>query len=177
MTSEVNIHVPGHIPALRQPEQDLCWATVATIMKSWQVGETLDMRAMLSDLEIGFLDIFDRKEPLDQADLPDFLDLMGMVAEPPMSISVEGIADLISRHGPIWVTADDDLTVNFSIHARILIGVFGDGTPEGTIATIIDPNADSPIEESVAIVQERHAQLAFLDNHFNGNLAQYIHFR
>ena len=52
----------------------------------------------------------------------------------------------------------------------------GVGTPERTIATIIDPDKESPISESVLDLQEKFTQLAIGDLKFGGNLAQFIHF-
>jgi Papain-like cysteine protease AvrRpt2 len=56
-----------------------------------------------------------------------------------MSHSVEGMLQLLKTHGPIWVTTDEDPSALFAIHARIITGMVGDGTPDGTLLRVTDP--------------------------------------
>jgi hypothetical protein len=65
---------------------------------------------------------------------------------------VEGFELVLREHGPFWIMADEDPSAHFSIHARVLIGLRSDGTPDGTTATFLDtiPNAPSPSTETVA---------------------------
>ncbi|WP_258389042.1 papain-like cysteine protease family protein [Paenibacillus spongiae] len=56
-----------------------------------------------------------------------------------MNYSVDGIEYLLKLYDPLWATTDEDPTANFSIHARIISGISGDGTPDGTLLRIIDP--------------------------------------
>jgi hypothetical protein len=96
-----------------------------------------------------------------------------------MSFSVQGFERLLQAHGPLWITADEDPSANFSVHARVLIGLRGDGTPENTQAYFLDtdPNAPSPDSESVAELQEKLAQLAIGDANATGVFrAQVVHY-
>lgn len=176
MTEPVDFTVVGNLRTLRQPSENSCWATVATILESWRIGEDISIEEMLTSINEGFLSIFQSDTGLENPDLPDFLLAMGLVAEPPMSLGAQGIADLLSSHGPLWVTADEDSSEQFSIHARVVIGIKGDGSPQKTIATVIDPNQDSPIFETVEVLQEKFTQLAIGDMQHGGDLAKYIHF-
>jgi hypothetical protein len=56
---------------------------------------------------------------------------------------------------PLWIMADEDPSAHFSVHARVLIGLHGDGAPDGTIATSLDtiPNPPSPSTETVETLQ------------------------
>jgi len=50
---------------------------------------------------------------------------LGLKAEPPQSFGVEGFEQLLRAHGPLWITADEDPSPHFSVHARVLIGLRG----------------------------------------------------
>ena len=179
MASQIDIVVKGNFRVIQQPKDaNICWAIVATIMQSWKTGLNPTIRSVIGsiDKDLGFLELLDGKLSLENQDLPAFLAAMGLIAEPPQSFSVQAIANLLSMYGPIWVTADEDLSKNFAAHARVIIGLKGDGTPQNTIATIIDPNFDSLIFESVELLQEKFTQLAIGDNEFGDNSAQFIHF-
>jgi len=58
----------------------------------------------------------------------------GMVAEAPQSYSVERFYDVLNTYGPLWVAAAVP-----SPHIRVITGMRGDGTPDGTTLTINDP--------------------------------------
>jgi papain like cysteine protease AvrRpt2 len=77
----------------------------------------------------------------------------------------------LREHGPLWITADEDPSAKFSVHARVLIGLRGDGTPDGTIATFLGTvlNAPSPSSETVATLQRNLSQLA---SHSEGQVLQ-----
>jgi hypothetical protein len=95
-----------------------------------------------------------------------------------MSFSVQGFEQLLQAHGPLWITTDEDPSENFSVHARVLIGLRGDGTPENTTAIFLDtdPRAeDRP--ESVADLQAKMTELAIGDSSGGGAFrAQVVHF-
>ena len=173
---EIDVSVAGDIPMLRQPKPNACWATIGAILQSWRRQESVGIENLLEEINEGFGAIFDSDTGLPNEDVPDYMEALGLVAEPPMRLSVQGIADLVARHGPVWVTADEDIGPCLSVHARVIIAVEGDGTPDGTLATIIDPDRPSPITESVATLQEKFNQLATGDMTFGSTSAQFIHF-
>jgi hypothetical protein len=47
----------------------------------------------------------------------------------------------------LWVTTDEDPTSGFAIHARIMTGIRGDGTPDGTTLDIADPGTGTAYQE------------------------------
>jgi hypothetical protein len=73
----------------------------------------------------------------------------GLVAEPPHNPSVKGWFDLLRQYGPLWVTTDEQPGEGFAIHARIIKGMSGDGTPTGTLFNIIDPAQGREYNEKV----------------------------
>ncbi len=53
---------------------------------------------------------------------------------PPQSWSISAFADLVKRHGPLWVASAEP-----GPHIRVVTGVVGDGSPSGTLVHINDP--------------------------------------
>jgi hypothetical protein len=174
----IDFQVPGRLRPLKQANAMACWATVATILVSWQRDKNATVESVLTDAGQEFLNLFQAGQGLKSADKSAFLQRLGLTAEPPMSFGVQGFDQLLRAHGPLWITADEDPGANFSVHARVLIGLRGDGTPDGTQAFFLDtdPNAPSPDSESVAQLQEKLTQLAIGDAAGGGAFrAQIVH--
>jgi Papain-like cysteine protease AvrRpt2 len=175
----VDVQVVGKLRPLKQPTNNTCWATVATILFSWKNNSSPSIEEVVTAAGQEFLDLFNADQGLQNVDKPRFLEALGLIAEPPKSLNVEGFAQLLDAHGPLWITTDEDLGENFSVHARVLIGLRGDGTPENTQAIFLDtdPNTPSPDSESVAELQDKLAQLAIGDSAGGGSFrAQIVHF-
>lgn len=176
---KIDFQVEGRLRPLKQENDMACWATVATILFSWKHDTNASIQGVLLQAGQEFVDLFAAGQGLKSADKPTFLQRLGLTAEPPMSFSVQGFDQLLQAHGPLWITADEDPGANFSVHARVLIGLRGDGTPENTQAFFLDtdPNAPSPDSESVAELQDKLAQLAIGDATGGGAFrAQIVHF-
>ena len=135
--------VPGVVPGIAQPTAMTCWATVTTMMLSWRdrTSYTIDRAMQIAgpDYQAIYKNPDVNKQGLPASKKEGLLTATGMVGEPPMNYSVLGILDLLKKYGPLWVTTDEDPSANFAIHARILTGIFGDGTPNGTRLRIVDP--------------------------------------
>ncbi len=54
--------------------------------------------------------------------------------ETPQTYTVQGIVQLIRRYGPLWVATHEG-----AAHIRVIGGISGDGTPDGTVLRIYDP--------------------------------------
>lgn len=138
-------------------------------------AKVLDVLAVAGD---EFVQMFANQQGLTSEKKPGFLEELGLTAEPSQTLDVQGFEQLLREHGPLWITADEDPTERFSVHARVLIGLHGDGTPEGTTATFLDtsPNTPSPDSEMVSVLQSKLAQLAVGDAGSGTFRAQIIHF-
>jgi len=177
----VDFVVEGRLRPLKQPSTNTCWATVATILFSWKNDKEAAIEDVMAVAGQEFLDLFNTNEGLKGSDKPRFLQALGLVAEPPMSFSVQGFERLLRAHGPLWITADEDPSEDFSVHARVLIGLRGDGTPDNTDAIFFDPDPapgkDVRGSETVAALQEKMRQLAIGDSSGGGSFrAQVVHF-
>ena len=177
----IDFVVEGRLRPLKQPSTNTCWATVATILFSWKNDAEPDIEDVMTAAGQKFLDLFNANDGLKSTDKPQFLQALGLVAEPPMSFSVQGFERLLRAHGPLWITDDEDLSEDFSVHARVLIGLRGDGTPDNTDAIFFDPDPgpdkDVRRTETVADLQEKMRQLAIGDSSGGGSFrAQVVHY-
>jgi hypothetical protein len=145
----VSYRVSGIVPPLRQPTSMTCWATVTTMMRSWRQNQSMSIDTAVGGIGSQYLAKFQANQGLSSAEKGQFLSSAGFVAEPPMCYSIEGWLQLLRTYGPLWVTTDEDPSANFAIHARIMVGIEGDGTPEGTSFRIVDPATGTEYSEDV----------------------------
>ena len=174
----IDFFVEGTLRRLKQPSNETCWATVATILFSWKNNSNPEIADVMTAAGQKFLDLFNADDGLKGSDKPEFLQALGLVAEPPMSFSVQGFERLLRANGPLWITTDEDPSEDFSVHARVLIGLRGDGTPENTEAFFIDTDPNSTSDhETVAKLQDKMTELAIGDSNATGGFrAQVVHF-
>jgi hypothetical protein len=144
----MSYRVPGVVAAVRQPSGMTCWATVTTMMLSWREQASLTIENALGRISQVYIDKFHNNEGLAADEKGPFLAAVGLQAEPPQNYSLEGWLQLLQTYGPLWVTTDESQTDGkFAIHARILLGMSGDGTPNGTQVGIVDPALGAEITE------------------------------
>ena len=120
---------------------------------------------------------FDANSGLSGSEKVPFLSAVGLTAEPPMSWSAQGIADLLQAHGPLWVTTDEAPGAPFAIHARIVTRIRGDGSPAGTTISVVDPAGGRAYDENFATFQAKFAEVAIGDMAGGGEpRVQVVHF-
>ncbi|HEX6367479.1 MAG TPA: papain-like cysteine protease family protein [Longimicrobium sp.] len=142
-TTPVNFRVPGLVPIVAQPTGMTCWAAVTTILYSWKAQQSLSIETVLAQIGQRWLDLRNRPNVREQGLGPrekdQFLSDAGLYAMYGHSLPLTEWERLLRTHGPLWVTTDEDPDPTYGIHARVLAGLHGDGTPAGTRADIIDP--------------------------------------
>jgi hypothetical protein len=144
--SAVSYTVPGLVAPEAQPSGWTCWATVYTMLLNWKTGSSHSIEQAVGAIGAQYAEKVrrDRQQPshingLGAAEKNAFLQGSGIQWEYPQSLSIDGWLGLLQNYGPIWVTTDEDLSQSGGIHARIMKGIQGDGTPTGTNLQIIDP--------------------------------------
>jgi hypothetical protein len=75
-----------------------------------------------------------------------------MAKQAPQNYTPESMLSLLENHGSIWVNYNDS-----GIQTRIITGIFGDGTPEGTNLQIIDPTGGCSYQETFSCFTEKLA--------------------
>ena len=144
----INYQVPGVVPPIRQPDFASCWATVATMMFSWENHASFSIEHVMDSVGGSYRSKFDTRAGLSAGDKPDFLTRMALRSEAPQSYSIQGWERLLKQYGPLWVTTKES-SAGFTVHARIVTGVRGDGSIDGTSFTIVDPDDGAVHVETV----------------------------
>ncbi len=143
----ISYTVPGLVAPLRQPSGMVCWATVTTMMISWRRQQSLSIETAIGDIGQTWLQKFRNNQGLAADEKIPFLQAAGFQFEYPQSLSIVGWEQILRQYGPIWVTTDEDPSVGFAIHARIMSAIRGDGTPDNTFLTITDPARGNQYQE------------------------------
>lgn len=179
----VNVKVTGTVPAIQQPTDNTCWATAATMLKSWKDGQSESIDAVMhaadssSGTVFGFAKSFAQNKALSGSRKPDFLRALGLKAEGPQTFTVQGWADLLKNRGPLWVTTNEGTQQNFAVHARTMIAIAGDGSPEATFVIFIDPADGQQHTESIAVFTKKLEDIAKSDLGAGADLRpQVVHF-
>jgi papain like cysteine protease AvrRpt2 len=139
--------IPGTIPAIKQPTNMTCWATVATMLKSWKENKTYSIENAMEDVGLTWLNKFKNNEGLISSELNQFYNDMGLSSEPNACYTVDGFYSLLKYYGPLWVITNEG-GLNVAIHARIVTGFYGDGSVDNTFLNIIDPGTGEKLTES-----------------------------
>ena len=149
------LHGQWDVPALTQPATMACWATAATMLKSWRDNQSESIDSVLTAADQSSGGIFNfRKMLADNSGLtrerkPDFLSSLGLTSEAPQNFTVAGWTNLLKSKGPLWVTTNEGAGQDFAVHARVMIGISGDGNPDSTFVTFIDPADGTKKSETI----------------------------
>lgn len=133
--------VPGIVPHIKQPKDNVCWATAATIMVSWKNNVLYNIENVVSMAGSIYLSRFQSNQGLDsQTEVPGFLNALGIITEPPMNYSLNEWQNLLQNNGPLWVNVLDDPNKPWAAHSVVLDGISGDfSTNTGTYFHFVDP--------------------------------------
>jgi len=129
----INYTVPGVFDIIAQPSGMTCWATVGTMMMAWR-----DQRSYPIDVAMGmcgtkWANMFANNQGLPGTEHDLFAQAAGMSVEPLACNPGETWEQMLRAYGPLAV-----VTAN-PYHARIMVGITGDGTDAGTSVDLIDP--------------------------------------
>jgi hypothetical protein len=122
----------GDVPLIGQPTTLSCWATSAAMMVAWRDQVYVDPSEIAR--EAGYWELYaNGTEGLDFDDMA-FWNRYGIVREPHQNYSVASLYNLLDTYGALVVSSEVPTG-----HFRVVYGISGDGTPEGTDLLINDP--------------------------------------
>ncbi|MCK9373004.1 MAG: hypothetical protein M0P91_07385 [Sulfuricurvum sp.] len=159
--SSFDYTVPGLVPIIAQPSNMTCWATVATMMLSWHDNATYTIQTAMDTAGAKYRTMFDNNVGLPGAEHDAFASACGLTAEPPMSYTISGLRSLIENHGPLIAVADEAPGALWAIHARVIRGIYGDGTVDGTFLRINDPAGGRQYTESFRAFAKKFEEVAY----------------
>lgn len=135
----LDYEVPGIVPVLRQPSPNTCWATAYTILRSWRDQQSHDIAAALAPVGQRWVDLFRADRVIFVPDEAEFYPSAGLIMEPLFNPTLEAWEQMLRQYGPLWVVGDVAPGSRMAIHGRVMTGIHGDGSADGTTVSIIDP--------------------------------------
>ena len=141
--------VDGIVPMIPQVLSKGCWAASIAMIKSWAKQHSMSIEAALAEGGQSYLDKYTNNTGLQPNEVATFMQDFSLRDASIGALTADGLAKQIKERGPLWVIADQDASVSFSAHARVITGIVGDGTTKGTKVIFNDPAKDQPSEETL----------------------------
>ncbi|HEU0209821.1 MAG TPA: papain-like cysteine protease family protein [Candidatus Udaeobacter sp.] len=141
-SSPVNIHYTVSLVA--QPDDYTCWAASSAMIRSyWHDVETSSSNPSYSvqDIKDQVANAgpqYDVSQGLKPEDTKPVGDILGLSFDYPMCYGVDGFASLLKDKGPVvFIRASMG---GKGAHAIAVVGMNGDGTPDGTTVETLNPS-------------------------------------
>jgi hypothetical protein len=117
------------VPLVPQQTGMSCWAAGAAMLVAWRDRMSVDP-SEIARAAGAWAQYQNGLAPEDTSIFP----VWGMVPEPAQTYTIPAFANLLQQYGPLWVA-----NAVPGPHIRVVTGINGDGTPDGTIVHINDP--------------------------------------
>lgn len=170
---DVRIH---NVTAMKQPNNLACWATVATMLDIWKQGGSVSIEDFLQEKAPDWLIDYQKDRGLLAEDKDEFLKTIGLTYEYGASYLPTAIENMLQNYGPLWFTINAEDTARegnkdaFSIHASLVIGLFGNEDVFNELyISYIDPADGQEHDELYADFMRRYEEPA----HYYNNQASY----
>lgn len=138
-TAAIDVAVDPKVIPIDQGTRDVCWAAAGAMLYSWRRRQSFTMETAADALGGDWRVRLDAGQALTVNELEAYAAALGLAQEGPASYLPKGFARLMRLHGPLWVIGDDAIENNEMSHVRLAVAMKGDGTPDGTIVTFVDP--------------------------------------
>lgn len=135
----VDFDVPRSITPIRKPSPMTCWAAAAAMLASYKEdGKLVSVEETARRAGGRYEGLLQSDAALTKADMADYLSALGLSSGPAVELAIDQVHQMLRRFGAVWLTPNYDPA--FSLDARIVTGIHGDGTPSGTEVALLDPN-------------------------------------
>lgn len=140
--SKGSIYIDYNVQIIPQPTGMSCWAAGLAMLVAWRDG----CQVVHNEIKNGigywkqYVAYLNEDFNLNVGLSPDEATPLlkwGLQLESPQSYTVEGFANLLGNYGPLWVASAEGESA--TPHIRVIAGMRGDGTPDGTLLTVYDP--------------------------------------
>jgi len=158
------------VPAVNQVKSKGCWAAAVTMLRSFQAKQTLDIATVLAEVGAPYPDMYQNDTGLEPSDTAAFMTAFHLQDATLGALTAEAIAEQLKARGPLWVVVDEDPAATFSVHARVITGVRGDGSPGNTDVIYNDPAGGREEREKLSAFIAKAIQLG---NGLNGAFGGY----
>ncbi|CAN5492831.1 hypothetical protein BH11BAC1_BH11BAC1_26360 [soil metagenome] len=158
---EININYD--VPLIPQIDKTSCWAASSAMILSSVTQSSVSVQSIKDKVNTS-LPAVDITNGLFPDDTKAVGDLLGLTFDYPQCYGVAGFADLLKRaKGPVAFVVENG---DGGVHAIIINGMKGDGTPEGTNVEYLDPwppNKGEINSENFSTLMASMEKLGFMD--------------
>jgi hypothetical protein len=137
VTASISYTVPGRHFALAQEHSWSCWAATWAMLLSWREGRGIGEAQAVQRLGLHFSSLYQQNIGFGIEDEAPYLQASGLRAEAPANLTVQAWESLLRRSGPLAVTSRSERARGN--HARVVVGIAGDGSFDATFLDLIDP--------------------------------------
>jgi hypothetical protein len=121
------------------------------MLMSWHYQTSVSEHDMIGAGGYQFARAFQQNSGLFESQFRQFADSLNMRTEATHNFAPDDYYNLFRKaRGPVWVASASMAGGVIQRHVRVLTGVSGDGTPDGTILDIVDSDGGRHYRESVA---------------------------
>lgn len=151
------------VTPIAQTKTMSCWAAAAAMLLTWKNGIPITELSAAQNAGNNYVIAFQSNTGLRGTEIGPLAMALNLKTEAPQSYTAEGYANLLAAHGPLWVgTAIFSATIVYR-HVRILRGVRGDGTSNGTTAYVVDPDGSRSYQVTVTDFSKELEEIAKQD--------------
>ena len=140
--NNINSLLYDHYELIRNLEQHKsmdCWATALTIMYSWKHSDNLiKIESVLKGYGDIYSVLFETNAGISQEMEEQLYKHVGLTVIKGVNPLIKTWYNLLKNSGPLSITVDAD-PPNGTIHALVVNGIKGDGTPNKTDIYYVDP--------------------------------------
>lgn len=145
-----------------------CWAAGAAMLVGFRERMSVDPSEVAR--AAGYWAQY--KDGLHPTDTQVLENVWGLKTEQAQTYTVEGFRELLETYGPLWTAGAEPAP-----HIRVVAGMVGDGTPDGTRLTILDPQpvgTGSRYEETYRQYERKQRELGHAEKHLQGIYVAHI---
>jgi Papain-like cysteine protease AvrRpt2 len=144
LTHDITSLISLTVSPIKQPGTNTTWAAAAAMLAMQRDASLQTVDAVIAKAGDPFRAMLQGNQNLLVKDLRAFLDGLKFSTIIVDDFDANRLASLLSASGPLWIAATTGADVDaakFSVHARILRAISGDGSDANTTVTVIDPEA------------------------------------
>lgn len=150
-----------NVKAFAQTKAWSCWAAAAVMLLQWKNSIPFTEAQVAKMAGKTFEDAFNNDTGLMGGEIANFAQALGLKTEAPQNFTATGYHNLLRAHGPLWIGSRLDAGSSKSRrHIRVLRGITGDGTSDGSTAWVLDPDKGKDFQVNVTQFAKQLEEIA-----------------
>lgn len=175
-TSPAGFAISYNVPVVAQSKTMSCWAAAAAMLIQWKTNLPTSEFAAAKAAGPNFVIAFNNNTGILGPEIAELARALNLSVEVPQNYNAQGYRSLLA-HGPLWVGTAISSPNRVYRHIRIVAGISGDGTMDGSRLDIIDPDGGRRYQSSVTAFATELQTIAQQDLGAGANLnPQIIHY-